>query len=306
VQSIMRLAVLRGAIAHNPVEPIPKPRQESRMVRPPRPSEVEAIRSRLSLRDATPVSLLAYAGLRPGEALALRWRDVSGRSVVIERSVSLGRERPTKTKATRGVGLLRPLAQDLAAYRRARGHPTQSALLFERRDGGPWSDDDYRNWRNRNFAPAVMAAGLEDVRPYDLRHSFVSLLISAGAPILDVAYQAGHSPDECLRTYAHLFAGASSSGGSTPLTENTMGNCGFEPPTESGRGARNCVAASRSGCRRPTRSPRPHIAAIPGRSRRENPALAGLSKAAEGIRTLDLLHGKQNVGEEPGHKLPAK
>jgi integrase len=92
------------------------------MARPPRPSEVEAIRSRLSLRDATLVSLLAYAGLRPGEALALRWRDVSGRSVVIERSVSLGRERATKTKATRGVGLLRPLAQALAAYPRARDH----------------------------------------------------------------------------------------------------------------------------------------------------------------------------------------
>jgi hypothetical protein len=28
--------------------------------------------------------------------------------------------------------------------------------------------------------------------------------------------------------------------------------------------------------------------------------------SVEGIRTLNLLYGKQNVGEEPGHKLPAK
>jgi integrase len=251
LQSIMRLAVLRGAIAHNPVKAIPKPPQESRTVSPPRLSEVEAIRSRLGLRDATLVSLLAYAGLRPGEALALRWRDVGDRSIVVERSVSLGRERPTKTRATCAVGLLAPLAHDLAAYWEARNQPARSTLLFRRPDGGPWSDDDYRNWRSRNFAPAVVAARLEDVRPYDLRHFFVSLLIDAGAPILDVAYQAGHSPDECLRTYAHVFAGASSSGGSTPLTDimgrwwiragSRIGAARAEPPvSESG-----CVAADR-------------------------------------------------------------
>jgi integrase len=224
LQSMMRLAVLHGAMRYNPVKAIRKPRQESRVVRPPPPWDVEAIRSRLGIRDATVVSLMAYAGLRPGEALALRWRNVSGRSIFVERSVSLGRERPTKTKATRAVGLLRPLAHDLAVYRGACGHPAQSALHFERRHGGPWSDDDYRNWRRRTFGPAVVAAGIDDVRPYDLRHSFVSLLTAAGAPILDVAYQAVHSPDECLRTYAHLFAGARSSGGSTPLTDNTVAN----------------------------------------------------------------------------------
>jgi hypothetical protein len=34
--------------------------------------------------------------------------------------------------------------------------------------------------------------------------------------------------------------------------------------------------------------------------------MQAFSRAADGIRTHDLLHGKQNVGEEPGHKLPAK
>jgi hypothetical protein len=34
--------------------------------------------------------------------------------------------------------------------------------------------------------------------------------------------------------------------------------------------------------------------------------MQAFSEAADGIRTHDLLHGKQNVGEEPGHKLPAK
>ena len=48
-------------------------------------------------------------------------------------------------------------------------------------------------------------AGLGAVRPYDLRHSFVSLLLLEGATVVEVARQAGHSPTVTLSTYAHLF-----------------------------------------------------------------------------------------------------
>ena len=44
----------------------------------------------------------------------------------------------------------------------------------------PWRDHDWKNWRRRIFEPAAKAAGLERVRPYDLRHSFASLLIHEG------------------------------------------------------------------------------------------------------------------------------
>jgi hypothetical protein len=33
----------------------------------------------------------------------------------------------------------------------------------------------------------------------------VSLLIQEGGSVVEVARQAGHSPEECLRTYAHVF-----------------------------------------------------------------------------------------------------
>ena len=42
-------------------------------------------------------------------------------------------------------------------------------------------------------------------RPYDLRHSFVSLLIAEGHNIVEVARQAGHSPTMSLDTYAHVI-----------------------------------------------------------------------------------------------------
>jgi integrase len=37
-------------------------------------------------RDATFVALLAYAGLRPGEALALRWGDIRERTLLVQRA----------------------------------------------------------------------------------------------------------------------------------------------------------------------------------------------------------------------------
>jgi hypothetical protein len=43
------------------------------------------------------------------------------------------------------------------------------------------------------------------VKPYDLRHSWVSLLIANGASVVEVARQAGHAPTMTLDTYAHLF-----------------------------------------------------------------------------------------------------
>jgi integrase len=43
------------------------------------------------LCDATLLLVLAYAGLRPLEALALEWRDVHGRTLRVARAVSDGR-----------------------------------------------------------------------------------------------------------------------------------------------------------------------------------------------------------------------
>jgi integrase len=97
LQAVMGFAVLHGAVPYNPVKAVRKPRQLSRTVRPLAAQTVEAIRRQVSLRDATLVSVLAYAGLRPGEALGLRRSSVRKRTLMIQCSVSYGREKSTKT-----------------------------------------------------------------------------------------------------------------------------------------------------------------------------------------------------------------
>ena len=55
------------------------------------------------------------------------------------------------------------------------------------------------------YRPTAEGVGLTGSRPYDLRHSFASLLINEGVSVLEVARQLGNSPDVTLTTYAHVF-----------------------------------------------------------------------------------------------------
>ena len=104
-------------------------RQRSRRVWPLAPITVETIRINLGLRDATLVSVLAYAGLRPGEAFGLQWQKVREGTILVDRSVSLGREKGIKTNATRTVRLVPALVEDVASgcARRGRRRTTSSS-----------------------------------------------------------------------------------------------------------------------------------------------------------------------------------
>jgi integrase len=130
---------------------------------------------------------------------------VRDRTILIEQAAARGEIKSTKTSQTRTVGLLAPLVADLGEWRLACGRPDPDALVFRSADGGPWSHADWGNWRNRIFGPAARAAGFEGSRPYDLRHSFCSLLIHEGRSLIEVARQLGHSPTMTLNTYGHVF-----------------------------------------------------------------------------------------------------
>jgi integrase len=172
------------------------------------PDSIERMRAWLlqrgQHRDAVLLSVLAYAGLRPGEALALTWAHVRERTLLVEEAVSHGVIQATKTGQTRTVRLLKPLASDLAEWRLACRRPASDVLLFEAYNGECWSRDDWANWRTRVFGPSAGVAGLEKTRPYDLRHSFCSLLIHEGATVVEVARQLGHSPTMTLNACVRL------------------------------------------------------------------------------------------------------
>jgi integrase len=78
-------------------------------------------------------------------------------------------------------------------------------LVFPTPAGLPWTDLDYRNWRRPHFNRAARESGLDAVRPYDLRHSFASLLLAEQTNPAEIAAQLGHSHQVLFSTYAHVI-----------------------------------------------------------------------------------------------------
>jgi integrase len=152
------------------------------------------------------VRLLAYTGLRWGEAAALRVRrvDLDRRRVrvvdsVTEVSGQLVWGTP-KTHAKRTVPLPRFLARELAP--RIEGHGPDD-LLFPAPRGGTMR---VRNFRRDFFDPAVRRVGPAGFHPHELRHTAASLAIASGADVKVVQLMLGHkTATMTLDLYGHLF-----------------------------------------------------------------------------------------------------
>src|SRR4051812_37992047 len=213
LQGIVQRAVEWGRVPSNAVKVTRKPPKQFRpAVQAIPPSVIEVMRARLHadgrLRDATLLVVLAYAGLRPQEALALEWRHVRERTLLVERAVSDGQLKVLKNRRQpRTVALLAPLRGDLGEWRLASRLSLPTAPVFPAASGTFWRATDWRNWRKRIYKPVAESVGLEGARPYDLRHAFASLLIHEGRlSVVEIAAQLGHNPTVCLDTYAHVMA----------------------------------------------------------------------------------------------------
>jgi len=231
--SILQRAFEGGQIQTNPARAVRKaPRPRRAEVRPLPPATIERMRAASTPRDATLISVLAYAGLRPGEALALQWRDIREQTILVERAVSLGVEKDTKTAAHRTVRLLPPLAADLREWRLRSGRPADKALIFPSVTGAAWSQPAYQSWRRRAFKRSLAFANVEHARPYDLRHSFASLLLHEGRSVIYVARQLGHDARLTLTTYGHVmdeFEDAPQLDAHTAITEARAALAGEAP-----------------------------------------------------------------------------
>ena len=174
------------------------------------PAEVDELASAMKHPlDGTLVRVLAYGGLRIGEAFALQHQDfdASSHTLRVHRSVrdasghiEVG---DTKTYAARTVTLPGSLARELAAH--LAGSPSE-ALIFP---GGGGTHRRYRNFRRDAWDPAAHRASL-NITPHDLRATCASLLVDAGASIKDVQAHLGHADiTTTLSLYARVRPGRS-------------------------------------------------------------------------------------------------
>jgi integrase len=147
-------------------------------------AEVDAVAVNLSPRYRPMVICAAASGLRPAEWLALERRDIDleARVVYVHRSFTKGRLKCPKTEASRRAVPLQTIALE-ALERQLPSR--QSELVFPADRGGYL---DLHNFRNREWKPAQVAAGIEPLRRiYDLRHTFATFALRAGISTFDLS-----------------------------------------------------------------------------------------------------------------------
>ena len=165
------------------------------------PEEVWAlVRSAASDQDAALFLTAAFTGLRRGELLALRWRDVdfAGSVIRVRASYSAGTVSAPKSGKVRSVPMAPDVAEALARLG-AREHFTgEDDLVFVGDLGGFLDGSALR----RRYAAALARAGLRKLRLHDLRHTFGTRMI-AEADIRRVQEWMGHADIQTTMRYLH-------------------------------------------------------------------------------------------------------
>ena len=151
------------------------------------------------------VLLLAYCGLRWGEAAGLRVRDcdlLRRRVSIVQNAVEVGANvhvGTPKNHKQRAVPVPRFLVEHLARQCEDKG---PDSLLFPGPRGFMRPPRGTGGW----FAGAVKRSGVPRLTPHDLRHTSASLAVSAGANVKAVQRMLGHaSAAMTLDDYADLF-----------------------------------------------------------------------------------------------------
>jgi integrase len=169
--------------------------------------------------------VLAYTGLRRGELLALRWRDLDGSHLSVRRSVSVVKvegvgkqllEGPTKGKKARVVDLDAQTVDVLRKWRLERAGLSlqlvrDDALIFGNLEGRYSNPERYSARFVEKQAQCRRSLG-ETAPPritlHDLRHTHATLLLQAGVPVKVVSERLGHATVMItLETYAHVMPG---------------------------------------------------------------------------------------------------
>jgi integrase len=172
------------------------------------PVQVAAVaRAAESVQDGAAFTVAAFTGMRLGELIALRWRDVdvAKRLVQVRGSYTLGRQGPPKSGHVRSVPLIDQAMEPLDRLSRRELFTGSDDLVFAGVLGGHLDGSALR----RRFYGALDRAGLgalrakpEPITFHDLRHTFGTLAVRA-FPLSDVKAYMGHSDIQTTMIYVH-------------------------------------------------------------------------------------------------------
>jgi len=135
------------------------------------------VRAAASEQDGTIFLTAAFTGLRLGELLALRWRDVdfTNSAVHVRQSFTNGRVDTPKSGQERVVPMADEVAEALAKLGKREDYTADDDLVFCGAKGGHLAGHKLRD----RYKAALEKAGLRELRFHDLRHTFGTHAIRA-------------------------------------------------------------------------------------------------------------------------------
>jgi integrase len=165
------------------------------------------VRAAASEQDAAIFLTAAFTGLRAGELLALRWRDVDFTGSLIRVRVSYaGRRHEPKSGKVRSVPIAPEVASALARLSQREPFAREDDLVCAGETGSFLDGSALR----RRYKYAIARASLRPLRSHDLRHTFGTRMI-AKADIRRVQEWMGHGDIQTTMRYLHYAARAEDS-----------------------------------------------------------------------------------------------
>lgn len=191
-------------------------------VRMPTLAAISAMLTHCSRSVRMAVLLGAATGCRRGELVGLRWSDIDGGILTVQRAlvhVPGGKiiAKGTKTGAVKHVALPFGLVAELAAYRhQARQWATDAGVTYtedgpilahQRKD--PSGRTPYRpEWLSQEWTRLCARAGVPNFTLHGLRHMHGSILADAGVSLAAIAKRQGHGVQVLAERYLHPVDGA--------------------------------------------------------------------------------------------------
>lgn len=203
-------------ISENPVELVKRPRTRMKKIEVWTTEESQRF---LKVAEGDPlriVFLLALAtGMRQGEILGLRWKDVDRKRRIISVTQILnhdGKEFEDGAKTSSGVRPIRVDQQTMDELEKHRKWQLERRMKFAdmyedhdlvvcTRFGGPVSPRNV----NRSFKRLIEKAGVKDIRFHDLRHTHVTFLIKNRVSPQAIAERLGWADTRMIDRYAHIL-----------------------------------------------------------------------------------------------------
>lgn len=182
LKRMFNVAIEEELITKNPVKPVKFKSEQNTVVERILTDEEEQRLLEECLDRLRPVVVIAlYTGMRQGELMNLKWRNVD----LLAETVTVENTKGGKVRVIPLNGIVK----------------AELMGLLERRNG----DDKVFPFTSIRTAweNARRRAGLDDLRFHDLRHTFATRLVQSGANIVEIQKLLGHSTLLVTQRYTH-------------------------------------------------------------------------------------------------------